>query len=92
MSNRKLEQGLSSLLANPAKEQPKTATPKVQAQEQGSAKKYETVCYNLPPAMIENVKQIAKYDGKRANAVVMDALSQYFKRWKPEPKQAPNLL
>ena len=89
MSNKKLEQGLSSLLANPAKEQPKAATP--QEQEQATAK-YQTVCYNLPPAMIENVKKIAKYDGKRANAVVMDALSQYFKRWKPEPKQAPNLL
>ena len=87
MSKKKLQQGFDGLLANPEQEQ--GATP--QEQEQTTAK-YQTICWNLPPNEIENVKRIAKYEGKRANAVVSDALRYYFKHWKPIPQETPTLL
>lgn len=84
MSNKKLEQGLNGLLATPTPQEPK--------QETKQGKQYETVCWNLPPNDIENVKRIAKYEGKRINAVVSEALNFYFDNWKPVPQEKPTLL
>ena len=87
MSKKKLEQGLNGLLA--------ATTPQEQAvtpQEQETDVKTKAVCWNLSPNDIENVHRIARYEGKRANAVVTDALRFYFANWKPVPQQAPELL
>lgn len=86
MSKKKLEQGLTGLLTPNPQEQ--AGTP----QEQGTDVKTKAVCWNLSPTDIDNVHKIARYEGKRANAVVTDALRFYFKNWKPVPQQAPELL
>ena len=83
MSKKKLEQGLGGLLASTA------------PQEQEPAKQtynYQTVCYNLHPDLVENIRRVAKYEGKRANIVVSDALRFYFAQWKPIPQEKPTLL
>lgn len=83
MSKKKLEQGLGGLLASTA------------PQEQEPAKQtynYQTVCYNLHPDLVENIKKVAQYEGKRANAVVSDALTYYFKHWKPVSQEPPTLI
>lgn len=85
MSKKKLEQGLNGLLATPTPQEPEQETA-----QQG--KKYETACWNLHPNDIENVRRIAKYEGKRVNAVVTEALRMYFRQWKPIPQEAPELL
>ena len=86
MSKKKLEQGLGGLLAS--------ATP--QEQEQPETKKqtynYQTVCYNLHPDLVENIKRVAKYEGKESNEVVTDALRFYFAQWKPVPQEKPKLI
>lgn len=87
MSKKKLEMGLSGLLATP--------TPQEQAkaeQQEKKPAKYENVCWNLHPNDIENVRRIAQYEGKRINAVVTDALRFYFANWKPVPQEEPTLL
>lgn len=85
MSKKKLEQGLTGLLATPTPQEPEQETaPK--------GKKYETACWNLHPNDIENVKRIAKYEGKRVNAVVTEALRFYFRQWKPVPQEKPTLI
>ena len=80
----KIEQGLNSLLA--------TATPQEPEQEQETKQqapaKYKAVCWNLSPDDIENVRRIAKFEGKRANAVVTDALRFYFAQWQTYFKPA----
>ena len=87
MNKKKLEQGLNGLLAAP--------TPQEQAPDEvqeKTRKEYVAICWNLHPNDIENVRRIAKYEGKRSNAVVTDALRFYFANWKPVPQQAPELL
>lgn len=79
----KVEQGLNGLLATP--------TPQEQAPEAQGAKT-EPICWNLYPSDIENVRRIAKYEGKRANAVVTEALRFYFRQWKPIPQEKPTLI
>ena len=87
MSKKKLEQGLSGLLATPTQqEQEQAATP------EKAKVKYETVCWNLHPNDIENVRRIAKYEGRRVNSVVTEALRLYFSQWKPVPQEQPTLL
>lgn len=86
MSKKKLEQGLSGLLTTP------TPQEQAQADTQEKEPKYKAVCWNLHPNDIENVSRIAKYEGKRANAVVTDALRYYFAHWKPVPQETPTLL
>lgn len=77
-----IEQGLNALL-----------TPQDQEANDGKERiKYETVCWNLHPNDVENVRRIAKYEGKRINAVVTEALHAYFKSWKPVPQEKPTLL
>lgn len=85
MSKKKLEQGLGELLAS--------ATPQEQEQEPTKqTHNYETVCYNLHPDLVENIRRVAKYEGKRANIVVSDALRFYFAQWKPIPQEKPKLI
>lgn len=84
-----IEQGLNGLLATP--------TPQEQAPTEAQAtttteQKTEPICWNLYPSDIENVRRIAKYEGKRANAVVTEALRFYFKNWKPVPQEKPTLI
>lgn len=86
MSKKKLEMGLSGLLATPTPQEQEPETPAK------APAKYETVCWNLHPNDIENVRRIAKYEGKRANAVVTDALRFYFAQWQPVPQEKPTLL
>ena len=88
MSKKKLEMGLSGLLSTPTPQEHQAPT---ETQEQGRVK-YETICWNLHPNDIENVRRKAKYEGKRANAVVTDALRYYFAHWKPVPQEEPTLL
>lgn len=83
MSNKKLENGLNGLLTLPTEQE--------RMEEQEPKQKTETVCWNLNPADIENVKMIAKYEGKRVNAVVTEALRLYFSQWVPVPQEAPKL-
>lgn len=85
----KVEQGLNGLLATPTPQEPQAP---VEVQETKSEPKTEPICWNLYPNDIENVRRIAKYEGKRANAVVTDALRYYFKHWKPIPQETPTLL
>lgn len=87
MSKKKLEMGLSGLLATPTPQE----QAKAETQEKTPAK-YESVCWNLHPNDIENVRRIAQYEGKRINAVVTDALRFYFANWKPVPQEKPTLL
>ena len=85
MNKKQLEQGLNGLL-NPTPQEQPTETP-------AKAKKvYKAVCYNLHPNDIENVCKIAKYEGKRVNEVVTDALHYYFENWEAIPQEKPNLL
>ncbi len=93
MAKKKLEQGLTGLLSTPAPTASgeQMAAPEGQ-QEERNASEYKPICWNLHPNDIENVKRIAKYEGKRANAVVTDALHYYFKHWKPVPQETPTLL
>lgn len=83
MSKKKLEQGVGALLAS--------ATPQEQETEK-QTHNYVTVCYNIHPDLAENIKRVAKYEGKRANVVVSDALRFYFEHWKPIPQEKPTLL
>lgn len=84
MSKKKLEQGLGELLA--------AATPQEQDSQDGKQTyNYQTVCYNLHPDLVDNIKKVAKYEGKRANEVVTDALRFYFAQWKPIPQEKPTL-
>lgn len=83
MSKKKLEQGLDELLA--------AATPQEQPQDERQTYNYQTVCYNLHPDLVDNIKKVAKYEGKRANEVVTDALRFYFAQWKPIPQEKPTL-
>jgi hypothetical protein len=85
MANKKLEQGLNGLLNPTQQEQEQTQTKKAK-------KVYETVCYNLHPDIIENVKYIAYYDRKKANEVVTEALTEYFDKWKPAKEVTPKKL
>ena len=82
----KIEQGLNGLLATPT---PQEQEPETKQQAPG---KTQAVCWNLSPDDIENVRRIAKYEGKRANAVVTDALRMYFKQWKPVQQEKPTLI
>lgn len=87
MSNKtRIEQGLNGLLATTAQQEQENE------QEQEKGRKTETICYNLDPDIIENVRRIAKYEGKRANAVVTEALRMYFAQWVPVPQEKPTLL
>ena len=54
--------------------------------------KNKAVCWNLNPKDVENVKKIARYEGKRDNEVVTEALRMYFNQWKPIPQEQPTLL
>lgn len=42
---------------------------------------YKAVCYNLHPDIIEQIKNIAYWDRRKANAVVTEALEQYIQTW-----------
>lgn len=88
MSKKKLEQGLNGLLATPT---PQEQAP-TEAQGTKNEPKTEPICWNLHPNDIENVRRIAKYEGKRANAVVTEALRFYFRQWKPVPQEKPTLI
>ena len=88
MSKKKLEQGLTGLLATPT---PQEQAP-TEAQGEKNEPKTEPICWNLYPSDIENVRRIAKYEGKRANAVVTEALRFYFRQWKPVPLEKPTLI
>ena len=85
MSKKKkqVEQGLGGLLAS--------ATPQEQETKK-QAHNYVTVCYNIHPDLAENIKRVAKYEGKKANVVVSDALRFYFAQWKPVPQEKPKLI
>lgn len=68
------------------------ATPQTEPErEQTNGKNYVVVSYSLHPDLVDNVKTVAVYEGKHANAVVADALRDYFAKWKPEPKKIPVL-
>ena len=70
-----------------------SATPQEQEQEpKRQTANYQTVCYNLHPDLVENIKRVAKYEGKKANVVVSDALRFYFAQWKPVPQEKPKLI
>lgn len=53
--------------------------------------KYISVCYNLPSRYVENIGKISKYEGKRKNKIVMEALDKYFNDWQPLQKTPPTL-
>lgn len=52
----------------------------------------ETVCYSLPSNLIENVRLVAKYEGKTQNKIVATALRQYFDNWNAIPQEIPTLI
>lgn len=83
MSKKELTQGLSGLLSATQQDQPAPGRKR---------KVYESVCWNLHPNDVENVKKIAKYEGRKINDVVTEALRMYFKNWKPTPQEKPTLL
>ena len=73
---------------------PNTNTGKAQAPEQepAAAKEkgnYKTVCYSIPPETAEKIRQIAAWDRKKINAVVVEAFEQYAAQWKPVVAKPP---
>lgn len=68
-----------------------SAAPQEQEQQKQTYN-YQTVCYNLHPDLVENIRRVAKYEGKKANVVVSDALRFYFAQWKPIPQEKPKLI
>ena len=52
---------------------------------------YKTVCYSLPPALVDKIDYIAYWDRKKTNAVVAEAFEQYVSRWKPSQEKLKSL-
>lgn len=75
--------GYAGLVSQP------TQTPAEQPEQ--AAKSYKTVCYSISPEIAEKMKQIARFDRKRLNAVVTEAFAAYIEKWKPTTEKAPEL-
>lgn len=52
-------------------------SPKRYRQKKG----YKTVCYSLPPDMVEAIRHISKYEGRKINDVVIEAFAEYLQNW-----------
>lgn len=51
--------------------------------------KYKTYCFSLSPEVAEKIAYIARYDRKKQNAVLTEAINQYAAAWKPAPEPKP---
>ena len=84
MKKTQIATGLTDLL-NP------TTTPAAAPKEAPATEevKYKTYCYNLAPDVAEKIAYIARYDRKKQNAVLTEAINQYAAAWKPTPEPKP---
>ena len=56
----------------------------------GRQKKNNTVvCYSIDADTAEKIRQIAEWDRRKLNAVVMEAVEQYIAKWVPTPREPP---
>lgn len=56
----------------------------------GRQKKNNTVvCYSIDADTAEKIRQIAEWDRRKLNAVVMEAFEQYIAKWVPTPREPP---
>jgi hypothetical protein len=60
-----------------------------QEQEEKVKGNYKTVCYSIPPATADKIRQIAAWDRRKINAVVAEAFEQYAANWKPSVAEPP---
>lgn len=80
MKKSQIAGGLNGLLAPTTN----ATTPKAQAlttepeQVKGN---YKTVCYSIPPEVADKIKDIAYWDRKKINAVVVGAFTEYAAKW-----------
>lgn len=86
-------QGLGVLCNQPAEPLPQVTserTNKTTKKKPGRPKSDTiTVCYNIDPEMEMNVKYMAYRMGKTKNAIVEEALREYWDRWQDLPKPEP---
>lgn len=78
--NETIAAGLNGLLA------PTTSTPEESKQE------FKTVCYYLPADIIERMRQVAYWDRKKINNVVVEAFTAYLDAWVPVEKKMPKKI
>lgn len=76
MSKKQIAAGINGLL-NTAP----TTTQEPQANTTEERQPNRTVCYSLPPEVIDGIKYIAYFDRRKLNAVVTEAFAQYIERW-----------
>lgn len=84
MKKTQITTGLNDLL-NPTTA-PATAPTEKEAK---AAKDYKTYCYSLPVEVAEKIEYIARYDRRKQNAVLAEAINQYAARWTPAPEPKP---
>ncbi len=80
MKKTQIAGGLNGLLApttNAATSKPQIPTTEPE-QVKGN---YKTVCYSIPPEVAEKIKDIAYWDRKKINAVVVEAFTEYAAKW-----------
>ncbi len=89
MANKNISAGLEGLLATKAAPAKETATEARPAPAQPARAKgnYKTVCYSIPPEVAEKVKEIAYWDRKKINEVVIEAFEKFYEDWKPSDPQ-----
>lgn len=80
--------GLSALLGNTETGQENTKPP--QKPKAGQTKPgEERATYILPTTIIQDIKQIAQYEGIQIKEVVQRIFTDYLTNYKPQPKQQP---
>jgi len=76
-----------------------TVTPKARAQEpaqepatektERERKNNKVVCYSIDADTADKIRKIAEWEGRKLNAVVIEAFEQYIAKWVPTPKEPP---
>lgn len=75
--------GVEDLLEQP------TTTAQAEPAEKTAKPKYKTYCYALDPEVAEKIEYIARYDRKKQNAVLTEAINKYAAEWTPAPQERP---
>lgn len=79
MKKAQIAGGLNGLLAPATAVDPKTpTTTNTPERVRGN---YKPVCYSIPPEVADKIRDIAYWDRKKINAVVVEAFTEYAAKW-----------